>query len=131
MSHNLPNCPTCDTPVHRAEAVGGYVSYQCDNEACEHFPETGFLEEIEARKQWLAIFEANKPSVDAANPLPCPFCGSDPTIGFIPKELAAPELDSFYHLSCDACGRNVGAFGESTMEAIQSWNTRAPLPTDH
>lgn len=58
----LPNCPTCDTPAHRAESVGGYVSYQCGNDNCDHFPATAFLEESEARKEWLQIVEANKPS---------------------------------------------------------------------
>ncbi len=62
MSDQLPNCPTCDTPVHRHESVGGYVSYACDNEACEHFPATNFLEEIDARKEWLEICEANMPT---------------------------------------------------------------------
>lgn len=57
----LPNCPTCDGLVYRAEAVGGYVSYQCDNEKCDHFPATAFLEETEARKEWLRIVEANQP----------------------------------------------------------------------
>lgn len=62
MDHNLPNCPSCDTPVHRAETVGGYVSYQCNNDLCDHFPATGYIEEIDARKEWLEIVEANKPS---------------------------------------------------------------------
>jgi hypothetical protein len=58
---DLPNCPTCHGLVHRAESTGGYVSFQCVNEKCDHYPATAFLEETEARKQWLLIVEANQP----------------------------------------------------------------------
>lgn len=63
-------------------------------------------------------------------PLPCPFCGKIPKFHRVPQEVAEPELNAFWSLSCgdrrNYCPGNASAHGDKKADAVAEWNKRKP-----
>jgi hypothetical protein len=64
------------------------------------------------------------------DPLPCPFCGQQPTFSHVPREQAAPEImEPYWSLGCPSkpllCTATPMSFGDTKAEAVFAWNRRS------
>jgi Lar family restriction alleviation protein len=64
------------------------------------------------------------PLEDAAEPQPCPFCGSGADQLVVERWTPEDDPDPSYHVECLKCGCN-GPQEATQLEAAQGWNGRA------
>lgn len=60
---------------------------------------------------------------------PCPFCGTEPSIRKrMDEDLWTHNIVEWTGVSCDECGFGFEWPPGTEPDAIEQWNTRAPLP---